>query len=112
MPRLFITPRELDFISDLTKEVTKDIIGAKIFLYSVREDLTDVHDVYEESREKIFNPPLELEALVTWQPETVTTDRYGFESKSKSPNERKNSEKIIKFETGFSVRAKKCSTVD
>ena len=23
------------------------------------------------------------EALVTWQPETVTTDRYGFESKSK-----------------------------
>ena len=83
MPRLFITPRELDFISDLTKEVTKDIIGAKIFLYSVREDLTDIHDVYEESREKIFNPPLELEALVTWQPETVTTDRYGFESKSK-----------------------------
>ena len=49
MARLFITPREIDFISDLTKEVTKDVIGQKIFYYKIREDLTNVHDVYEEA---------------------------------------------------------------
>ena len=25
MPRLFITPREIDFISDITKEIVKDV---------------------------------------------------------------------------------------
>lgn len=83
MARLFITPREIDYISDLTKEVTKDIIGQKIFYYTVREDLTDVHDVYEEAPEKVFNPPVELDALVEWQPETFKTDRFGSEETAK-----------------------------
>ena len=47
MARLFITPREIDYISDLTKEITKDVIGQKIYYYRVREDLTQVHDIYE-----------------------------------------------------------------
>lgn len=79
MPRLFITPREIDFISDITKELTKDVRGQKIFYYRVREDLTEVHEVYEEAREKIFDPPIEIEASVEWQPEEVRTNRYGSE---------------------------------
>lgn len=79
MPRLFITPREVDFISDITKELVKDVRGQKIFYYRVREDLTEVHDVYEEAPEKIFNPPIEIEAGVEWQPEEVRTNRYGSE---------------------------------
>ncbi|MBK23575.1 MAG: hypothetical protein CME70_06170 [Halobacteriovorax sp.] len=79
MARLFITPREIDYISDLTKEVTKDIIGQKIFYYKVREDLTNVHDVYEEAPEKIFNPPIEIDALVDWQPEVIRTNQFGSE---------------------------------
>jgi hypothetical protein len=83
MARLFITPREIDYISDLTKEVTKDIIGQKIFYYTIREDLTNVHDVYEEATDKVFNPPVELDALVEWQPETFTTNRFGSEETAK-----------------------------
>ena len=82
MARLFITPREIDFISDLTKEITKDVIGQKIYYYRVREDLTVVHDVYEEAPEKIFDPAVELEALVEWQPETIATNRFGSEELS------------------------------
>ena len=82
MARLFITPREIDFISDLTKEVTKDVIGQKIYYYKIREDLTSVHEVYEEAVEKIFDPPVELEALVEWQPETIATNRFGSEELS------------------------------
>jgi hypothetical protein len=77
--RLFITPREIDFISDLTKEIVKDVIGQKIFYYHVREDLTDIHDVYEEAPDKIFDPPVEIEAFVDWQPEEVRTNRFGHE---------------------------------
>lgn len=80
MARLFVTPREIDFISDITKEITKDVRGQKIYYYGVREDLSNVHDVYEEAPEKIFNPPLELEASVEWEPPTVTTNKFGSET--------------------------------
>ena len=79
MARLFITSREIDLISDLTKEVVKDIVGQKIYYYRVREDLTDIHDVYEESQDKIFDPPIEIEARVEYQPEEIRTNRFGGE---------------------------------
>ena len=80
MSRLFLSPREIDFINDINKEIIKDVVGQKIFYYSVRNDVTKVHDVYEEAPDKIFNPPIEIEARVEYQPETVRTGRYGAEA--------------------------------
>lgn len=80
MARLFITPREVDFISDLTKEINKDIIGQKIYYYRVRSDLTDVHEVYEEAVTKVFDPPVEIEARVDWDPSEVRTNKFGSET--------------------------------
>ena len=77
MARLFITPREIDLISDITKEIHKDVIGQVIFYYPVREDITKVHDVYEEAVEKIFDPPIEIDARLEWQGREVSTDRFG-----------------------------------
>jgi len=79
MARLFITPRELDLISDLTKEVIKDVIGQAIFYYPIRTDVTSVHDVYEESTEKVFDPPIEIDALVEWSPGEIKTTKFGNE---------------------------------
>ena len=80
MARLFITPREIDFISDLTKEISKDVIGQKVFYYKIRTDLTNVHEVYEEAVTKVFDPPVEIEARVDWNPSEVRTNRFGSES--------------------------------
>lgn len=79
MSRLFITPREIDLISDLTKEIIKDVVGQKVYYYSVREDLTKIHDVYEEAKDKVFDPPIEIEARVEWSPGEVRTNRFGGE---------------------------------
>lgn len=79
MARLFITPREIDLISDLTKEIIKDISGQKIYYYRVREDLSNVHDVYEEAPKKVFDNPIEIEARVEYQPEEIRTNQYGSE---------------------------------
>lgn len=79
MARLFITPRELDFISDITKEIIKDVIGQKIYYYSINVLKTDVHDIYQEAPEKIFERPLQLEALVEFLPEQVRTNKFGSE---------------------------------
>ena len=83
MARLFITPREVDLMSDLTKEVMKDVIGQKIYYYRVREEYSDVHDVYEEAPEKIFDPPIEIDALIEWDSSKVTTNNFGTEKYQK-----------------------------
>ena len=80
MARLFVTPREIDLISDITKEVIKDVAGQKVYYYRVREDLSDVHDVYEESPNKIFDPPIEIEARVEYLPEEFRTNQFGTET--------------------------------
>ena len=79
MARLFVGQREVDFFADVTKELIKDVAGQKIFYYVVREDLSEVHEIYEESLDKIFNPPIEVEALVEWQPSETKTTRFGTE---------------------------------
>lgn len=77
MARLFIGQREIDFVSDIAKELIKDVVGQKIYYYTVRADLSNVHDVYEESFEKIFNPPIEIECAVEWQPQELRTTNFG-----------------------------------
>ena len=83
MARLFITPREIDFISDITKEITKDVIGQVIYYYKVRVDLADVHDVYDEMLDRVFDPPVEIDARVTWNPGDTRQDRFGHETTQK-----------------------------
>ncbi len=79
MARLFITERELNFINDIMKEVVKDVIGQKIYYFSISEIKSRVHDVYEESPNKIFENPIEIEALVKYSPQEVRTNRFGSE---------------------------------
>ncbi len=82
MARLFITPRELDFISDINKEIVKDGIGQKVYYYKIREELSNVHEVYEEATEKVFDPPIEIDARVEWQQAEIRTNKFGSEEYS------------------------------
>lgn len=79
MSRLFITHRELNFISDITKELIKDCVGQKIYLYPISEVKTQTHLVYNEAVKKIFDNPIEIEALIA-DPETTTKiDGFGID---------------------------------
>lgn len=80
MARLFITPREVDFINDLNKEILKDVNGQKIYYFPISETKTKVHDVYRESPEKIFENPIEITAWVAWEPQDIRTNRFGQEA--------------------------------
>jgi len=79
MARLFITPREISFINDLAKEVVKDIAGQKIYYYSISEIKTQIHDVYEESPDKIFDTPIEIDCFVKYQEQEIRTNQFGSE---------------------------------
>ena len=67
MARLFITPRELNFISDITKEIIKDVNGQVIYYYPISEIKTKAHRVYNEAIEKVFDNPIAIDALVSAQ---------------------------------------------
>jgi hypothetical protein len=79
MARLFITPREMNFINDIAKEVIKDVIGQKIYLFQISEIKSKVHDIYEESPDKVFETPVELDCLVKYNEQQIKTDRFGSE---------------------------------
>lgn len=79
MARLFITPRELNFISDITKELIKDTIGQKIYLFPISELKTQAHPVYNEAVKKIFDNPIEIEALVANPETTIKVDGFGID---------------------------------
>lgn len=64
MPRLFLTPRELNFMSDIAKELVKDVMGNEIYYYSISEVKTKMDGVYGESSKKVFNNPIAIEAMV------------------------------------------------
>ena len=79
MARLFVTPREINLINDLTKEIIKDVVGQKIYYYSISEAKTKINELYDESPEKFFESPVEIECLVDYQEPTFTTNKYGIE---------------------------------
>lgn len=79
MARLFVTQREINFINDLNKEVIKDIIGQRIFYYPVSEIKTLAHSVYAESPEKIFDNPIEIDALIDNPVYTNKFDQFGYD---------------------------------
>jgi hypothetical protein len=79
MARLFVTPRELNFISDITKEYIKDIIGQFIYYYPISEIKTLNHDIYNESIEKVFDNPIKIEAHIGQPVQADTTGKIGYE---------------------------------
>jgi hypothetical protein len=84
MARLFITPRELNFISDITKELIKDVVGQKIYYYPISEHKTQTHGVYNEALKKVFDNPIAIDALIdnNFQSDTKI-DQFGVDAQYK-----------------------------
>jgi hypothetical protein len=84
MARLFIGPRELNFISDITKEIIKDVVGQKVYYYPISELKTKTHGVYNEALQKVYDNPIALDALVdnNFQNDTKI-DKFGIDAQFK-----------------------------
>lgn len=84
MSRLFLTPRELNFISDITKEIVKDVIGQCIYYYAINENKTRTDVVYNEALQKVFDKPIKLDCLVDTQFQDPTKiDTFGVDAQFK-----------------------------
>ena len=84
MARLFITPREVNFISDITKEIVKDVIGQRIIYYPISELKTKTHGVYNEALKKVWDNPIIIDALVNNEFQSETRiDKFGVDAQYK-----------------------------
>lgn len=81
MARLFITQREINFISDITKEIVKDVVGQKIYYYPISETKTKSHEIYDEALKKIFDNPVIVDVLVNSEFQTETKiNKFGVDA--------------------------------
>jgi len=81
MARLFLGPREIAFVNDITKELISDVNDQNIFLYTISEKMTLAHDVYHESQHKAFNNPVKLACFVdAILQEDTKIDQFGIDS--------------------------------
>ena len=78
----FITQRELDFISNVTKELVQDVVEEEVKYYAIELDRTKVHRLYEESINKVWSPPVRINALVLYDNPNVNFGLYGADDKS------------------------------
>lgn len=82
MARLFTTGREIDFFNDIAKELSKDVNAQKIYYYNLSVEKSNVHGIYDEATQKIFENPIEIECWVTWNPQEQKVDKYGHQANS------------------------------
>lgn len=84
MSRLFLTQREMNFISDITKEFVKDVVGQVIYYYPINELKTKMDSVYNEAVKKVFDNPIAIDALVDshFQADTKV-DQFGVDANYK-----------------------------
>jgi hypothetical protein len=84
MSRLFITARELNFISDITKEIIKDVVGQKIYYFPISEIKTKPHEIYNEALQKFYDNPIAIDALIDNNFQTDTKiDKFGIDAQFK-----------------------------
>lgn len=69
----------MNLISDLTKEVIKDVNGQKVYYFPISELKTKAHEVYNEAAQKIYDNPIEVEALVSSPETTIKIDGFGID---------------------------------
>lgn len=83
MARLFTGGREIDFFNDITKELSKDVNAQKIYYYNLSVEKSNVHGIYDEATQKIFENPIEIESWVSWNATEQSVDRFGHQAMSK-----------------------------
>ena len=73
---IFRSRRDIQFVKRITREVIERVVGEKFTYYPISKEFTR-ENIYGESKEKIFDPPLEMFGLIEWLEQDITTNQFG-----------------------------------
>jgi len=79
--RKFITTRELEFISNITKELIQGVVEEEVKYYAISLERTKINHLYEEAVKKIWQAPVAVNALVLYDQQATVAGRYSLDSK-------------------------------
>ncbi len=80
MSRKFVTTRELDFISNITKELLQGVVEEKVRYYAISLESSVIDRLYEEAVKKVWAAPVEFDALVHWDQGPTKAGRFGMDA--------------------------------
>ena len=79
---LFLGQKERDLVKQVNDELIERVIGQTIVYYPISREHTNYHPVYGESVQKTFLSPIRVNALITWEGNTTTTEIFGVDRRS------------------------------
>lgn len=80
MARLFIGDRELNFYHGINKELLQKVVCQKIIYYSVSEEHTKTHRLYDEAVRKTVFTPVEINCLVQYQEPEQKVNQFSIDT--------------------------------
>lgn len=81
MARKFITQREINFIDRVNKELIQKVVGQEVTYYAISVEKSRVNRLYEEAIQKVWDPPVLIDARVLWDNTNSTSTGMGIDSK-------------------------------
>jgi hypothetical protein len=66
-PVMFLGDAEQGFSKQIAEELMEKVVNQLIFYYPVDTEASSYHDMYGESIQKKFHPPIRVHALVEWK---------------------------------------------
>lgn len=72
----FVTPRDVAFIKGINLEIIDDIIETSIIFFSLIPENQDIN-IYGEATDKIYEPGIQVNALIQHDDETTEDDQFG-----------------------------------
>lgn len=79
---LFTGQKERDLVKQVNDELIERVIGQTVLYYPISREHTNYHPVYGEAVQKTFLPPIKVNALVTWEGSSTTTEVFGIDRRT------------------------------
>lgn len=77
---LFVTSKEVRFFNHIAKELVQRIVAQKVIYYSVSEQHTKTHRLYDEAIKKTVFTPVELNALVLYNEPLQSATQFSIDT--------------------------------
>jgi len=77
---LFVGHQEVSFFNSITKELIQKIVAQRVIYYSVSDQHTKSHQLYDEAVSKIVFPPVEINALVMYNAPTQNVTKFSVDT--------------------------------
>lgn len=77
----FISDREIAFINKINRELIQRVVGQEVVYYEISLKETQSNKLYGEAPQKVWKPPVKVNALVRFDNSTTVAGSMGMDSK-------------------------------